>query len=156
MTLQDRINVRKRERKMSETNDTPSLTDAELAARYAAEALNLGRYELGSALAHLAKQASRAAAQPRPTDLATAAAAQRDLFAAPDVEATSTTAITKSARCGFFASGQYCHGVIWWQEGNIGDAEQPAIVAGWKHMDAELDNYHEARPYAPNHATLGE
>jgi hypothetical protein len=133
---------------MSESNEMPSLTDAELAARYAAEALQLGRYELGSALAHLAKQAARAAGQPRPTDLATAAAAQRDLFGAAPA-ATEDTAITPSARCAFTVGTDTCHQVIWWEEtpGAVGH------TGAWHHMDPSLDAHHEGRPYA---STLGE
>lgn len=50
-------------RKINPNTPEPALTDAQLAARWAAEALAEGRYELGAALANIASNANRAAYQ---------------------------------------------------------------------------------------------
>lgn len=36
-----------------------------------------------------------------------------------------------------------CAAVCYWQVGQIGDASHPAVQAGWKHLDPELDQDHE-------------
>lgn len=142
-------------------SETSNLTDAELAARWGAQALTEGRYELGAALARIAQQAARAqhgvAAVPmlgatrdeepaRPADLDTYRAAQEAQTELFGTSANTTTGIAPTSRCAFTQGVQMCDKVIWWQEGNIGDAEHPAMVAGWRHMDPELDQYHAPIP----------
>ena len=125
-------------------------TDAEVAAAWAAQALTEGRYELGKALATLAALAARQEATPKPimqaaaaVPVAAAMAAQNELFAP---SSDTPTEVAKSARCAFTLDGETCHGVIWWREGNTGDAEHPAVIAGWTHLDPSIDAYHRAEP----------
>lgn len=137
--------------------DTPKpLTDAEMAAKWAIEALEAGRYELGRALVNLAANAARMESTPAPIVAAAtvptvpealeqvAQAAQAELFGDGD----RTQAVAQSARCAFTQGAETCRNVIVWHHGNIGDAEHPAIVAGWYHLDSQLDTYHQAIPPA--------
>lgn len=133
----------------------PTLTDAELLARYAGEALQMGRYRLGSALARLATQAAEFEATPAAARGAQAAA---ELFGAP--QGSDRPAVAQEPRqapprtttadghhlCGFMlernGSQRPCYQPIAWL--TMGTLEDPN-AGGWAHVDLSITD-HPAMP----------
>lgn len=133
----------------------PAVTDAELAARYAGEALAMGRYRLGIELARLAQRAADFEGTPAAARGAQAAA---ELFGAPagsDRPAVAPAAPqgpppVKTADghhlCGFLlernGSQRPCYQPIAYL--NIGTLEDPSAGA-WAHVDLSITD-HPAMP----------
>lgn len=183
-------------------------TDAQIAADWAREALAEGRYELGAALANIARNAARvearsgaarmvpmlgqtrdeqpahlydeierSAAIPRPdagdeqgarfqsAETAVVAMgptgngngdvpelareAQTEIFGrvepadvAPVPHGRCIAVIRQYGPDQNHATDSECHAVIFWEPGQIGDANRAPITAGWRHLNPELDQHH--------------
>lgn len=116
--------------------DAPPLTDAQLVATWAAQALSEGRYALGEALAQLARRADR-----KSTEL-NARAAQRDMFGTPNrgpAPDLPSDAPQLNAHCAFVleehGSRRMCSLPLFWHDGG-GD-----VLPGWYHRDAEITDH---------------
>lgn len=127
----------------SNDEQTTGITDAQMAARWAAIALEEGRYELGRALANLAASAARITyEQPRgPVDLDTwraAETAQTEVFPVQEQQ----LAVPESGRCkaGVTVDGVAgtCAAVCYWTETPGANGHTGA----WHHVDPALDHDH--------------
>jgi len=133
-----------------EPENRAELTDAELVASYAREALQLGRYPLGAELARLADRAARVGARPAGHDAAALAMFGPAMANVPMVGQTRTEAprdaISHAPQvCTFRSevngSGQLCHQPVAWHPGSVGDAIALATTAGWYHLDPAITDH---------------
>jgi hypothetical protein len=132
------------------------LTDAQLVASWAAEALELGRYPLGAELARLAERAERIGAQRPAGHDATHDAARRDLFGPATVRDVPLIGATREEwprdgishaprnctyRTEINGSARLCHQPLAWHAGSIGDESTPPSSSGWYHLDPEITDH---------------
>lgn len=124
--------------------DRSTLTDAQLVASYAREALELGRYPLGAELAKLADRAARVGARPAGHDAAQASLFGQRVTDVPLIGQTreeqprSHAGTTCAAVIEVNGSRLLCSQPIAWANGAGNGAE-------WYHLDAEITD-HAAAP----------
>lgn len=128
--------------------DRSTLTDAQLVASYAREALELGRYPLGAELAKLADRAARVGARPAGHDAAQSALFGHRVADVPLIGSTREEQPRGSrapAICQEVVeengSRRICGQPVGWAAGSVGDEHNPPVQAGWYHLDPEITDH---------------
>jgi hypothetical protein len=124
--------------------DRSTLSDAELVASYAREALELGRYPLGAELARLADRAARVGARPAGHDAAQAALFGHRVADVPLIGQTreehprSHAPSTCAQVLELNGSRSLCNQPIGWTEI---PSNAPGHTGEWYHLDPEITDH---------------